>query len=235
MRKNEPRKWDGARLGATPILMGTVFACGGCPAEQVAWRDTFSVDKASLTATGANTFFTLAPGAQSRFTDGEVVLTITVLNETQVVDGVTTRVIEEREEIGGQPLEVSRNYFAIDPATGDVYYFGEDVDIYENGQLANHEGAWLSGVEGARFGLFMPGTIEIGDRFYQEVAPGVAEDRAEIVATDATVNTPAGTFQNCLHIRETSPLESGQSQKWFAPDVGLVQDDEFVLTEFSRP
>jgi hypothetical protein len=90
-------------------------------------------------------------------------------------------------------------------------------------------------VEGARFGLFMPGTIEIGDRFYQEVAPGVAEDRAEIVATDATVNTPAGTFQNCLHIRETSPLESGQSQKWFAPDVGLVQDDEFVLTEFSRP
>jgi hypothetical protein len=215
--------------------MGTVFACGGCPAEQVAWRDTFPVDKASLTATGANTFFTLAPGAQSRFTDGEVVLTITVLNETQVVDGVTTRVIEEREEIGGQPLEVSRNYFAIDPATGDVYYFGEDVDIYENGQLANHEGAWLSGVEGARFGLFMPGTIEIGDRFYQEVAPGVAEDRAEIVATDATVNTPAGTFQNCLHIRETSPLESGQSQKWFAPDVGLVQDDEFVLTEFSRP
>jgi Concanavalin A-like lectin/glucanases superfamily len=52
-------------------------------------------------------------------------LTITVLNETKMVDGVETRVVEERETKGGKLKEVSRNYFAISKRTNDVFYFGE--------------------------------------------------------------------------------------------------------------
>ena len=39
-------------------------------------------------------------------------------------------------------------YFAIDKATGDAYYFGEDVDNYDGGgKVEGHEGSRLSGVE----------------------------------------------------------------------------------------
>jgi hypothetical protein len=55
-------------------------------------------------------------------------------------------------------------------------------------------------------------------------------DRVEIVSTDETVRTPAGTFAHCVHLRETSPLESDVSHKWYAPAVGIVKDDDFELT-----
>ena len=48
------------------------------------------------------------------------------------------------------------------------------VDIYENDKIVKHEGAWLAGVNGAKFGLLMPGTPLIGGRHYQEIAPAVA-------------------------------------------------------------
>lgn len=46
---------------------------------------------------------------------------------------------------------------------------------------------------------------------------------------DERVRTRAGEFEHCLHIRETSPPESGPSGKWFAPDVGLMKDSGAVL------
>ncbi len=129
---------------------------------------------------------------------------------------------------------MSRNYFAIDNATGDVYYFGEDVDMYKNGKVTGHEGAWLSGVNGAKFGLIVPGAPKVGDRYYQESAPKVAMDRAEVVAANAEIKVPAGTFRNCLHTKESSALESGSEDKYYAPGVGLIKDAEFVLVKIEK-
>src|SRR5437762_8506857 len=42
--------------------------------------------------------------------------------------------------------------FALCKRTNSVYYFGEDVDIYKNGKIVGHEGSWLSGEKGAKFG-----------------------------------------------------------------------------------
>lgn len=97
-------------------------------------------------------------------------MTITVANDTKAVDGVETRVVEEREEADGRVVEVSKNYFALDQRTKDVYYFGEDVDEYKDGRVS-HGGSWLAGEEGATFGLMAPGEPKKGDRFYQEQAP----------------------------------------------------------------
>jgi hypothetical protein len=145
-----------------------------------------------------------------------------------------TRIVEERETEGGQLAEVSRNYFAIDKTTGDVYYFGEDVDEYKNGKVTGHEGAWLSGVNGARFGLMVPAKPKVGDRYYQEIAPKVAMDRAEVLGISEQVKVPAGVFANCLHTKESSGIESGSEDKWYAPDVGLIKDADFVLAKIEK-
>jgi len=178
----------------------------------------------------------LDPGRKLVLVDGKDTLTITVLDETKVVDGVKTRVVEERETKHGRLDEVSRNYFAFDKATGDIYYFGEDVDTYDaKGNIAGHEGSWLSGVNGARFGLMMPGKPIVGDRYYQEMAPSLAMDRAEVVALGKKVKVPAGTFKNCLKTKESSDLEAGVEDKLYAPGVGLLKDGGFRLAKVEGP
>ena len=115
-----------------------------------------------------------------------------------MVNGVETRVIEERETVDGALIEVSRNFFAICERTNSVFYFGEDVDIFdEEGNLESHEGAWRAGVDGARAGLLIAGTVLLGSHYHQEIAPEVAMDRAEDVSVTGSASTPAGTFNNC--------------------------------------
>ncbi len=225
------------------IVLGAFVAAAGCAQSSrksvdgavAPWRDTFGVDPGIMSPVGVNPFLPLRPGNAWTYRDGATTLTVKVLDEVESVDGVSTRVLEEREESGGALKEVSRNFLAIDPASRDVYYFGEEVDIYSAGQAVTHEGAWRSGVGGARFGLFLPGSPRVGDRYYQEVAPGVALDRVEVVSVDERVETPAGAFEHCLHLRETTPLERGTGNKWFAPGVGLVKDGGLVLVSHTVP
>jgi hypothetical protein len=212
-----------------------VLAVSFIAATASTWQANFPVDKKMLSATGTNQYFVLTPGFRLYYEHRKDTVTTTVLNETKIVDGVETRAVEDRETKNGQLVELTRDYYAVDRNTGDVYYFGEDVNTYKNGKLAGHEGAWLSGVQGARFGMMMPGAVKVGLKFYQEQAPRVAMDRAEVVAVGETVTTPAGTFTNCVHMKETSALEKGMADhKWYAPGVGLVKDGEFVLVRVEK-
>ena len=166
---------------------------------------------------------------------GNEQLTITVLNEMRRIDNVETRIVEERETDDGRPVEISRNYFAISKLTNNVYYFGEEVDIYKAGKISSHEGAWMSGVNGAHFGLAMPGTPALKARYYQEDAPGVAMDRAEVVGLSGRLSTPAGVFKDVLKVVETSPLERGAAEaKYYAPGVGLLQDGSLKLVKYGK-
>lgn len=222
----------------TILFAASVIAVAGLAwqSDKGGWLSAFPVDKKALSASGANPYFVLTPGLRLYYEHGKNTLTTTVLNETKLIDGVETRAVEDREMKNGQLVELTRDYYAIDRDTNDVYYFGEDVDVYKNGKLVGHEGAWLSGVKGARFGMMMPGAIKVGQKFYQEQAPGVAMDRAEVVSVGETVTTPAGTFKNCVHVRETSALEKGMADhKWYAPGVGMVKDGEFVLVRIEKP
>jgi hypothetical protein len=226
------------RLRLTAILFVIVTAPGiglNAAVQDVAkagWADTFAVDKKDFVSAGANTYFRLEPGFTLVLADGNERLVITVLDETKIVDGVETRIVEERESKGGKLVEVSRNFFAFNTADRGVYYFGEEVDIYKNGKIVDHEGAWESGKNGARFGLMMPGEVAVRARFYQEVAPGVAMDRAEITGLHETLKTLAGTFKDCLKVRETTPLEKGAKEyKLYAPGVGIIKDGSLLLIE----
>jgi hypothetical protein len=136
--------------------------------------------------------------------------------------------------VDGKLVEISRNYFATDPTTGDVYYFGEDVDIYEDGKVVSHDGAWHSGVNGVKFGLIMPGKPSVGDRFYLEDAPGAVE-RVEVVDVDATLETPLRSFGKVVRCQESDVLDGGVSHKWYAEDIGMVGDDEMRAIKIEKP
>ncbi len=199
------------------------------------WQGGFAVDKKTLTSTGGGQYLKLEPGLRMEYAEGQTAVVIEVTKDTRVVDGVETRVVLETETKGGHLVESTRDYFAADAKTGDVYYFGEDVDEYKNGKLTGHGGSWLSGVKGARFGLMMPGAPKAGQKYYQEQAPGVGMDRAEIVSLAERVVTPAGTYEKCLHVKETNALEPGAVEhKWYAPGVGLVKDGGAVLVKVAR-
>lgn len=251
-------------MSSRAIIVGALLlaASAGAAAKDrnTGFTDEFPVDDCRYSSTGGNPYFILRPGRQLIYDNEACVaagecdeierLQITVLNQTRDVvladDGVQrtvrTRVVEEREWADGRLVERSRNFFA---ACGsgpmrDVYYFGEDVNVYEyvDGEvLVTHPGQWLAGRKGAEPGIIMPGgAFLLGARYYQEIAPGVALDRARHAAGDLEVETEAGKFDDCVEVVETSPLEpASESVKVYCPDVGLVVDGDLVLRMIVNP
>lgn len=198
------------------------------------WTDSFNVEQCSFLPSGKNSFFILESGYQLTLKgiedEDSVTLVITVLNETKVVDGVETRVVEERESVGNNLIEVSRNFFAFCRDYSSVFYFGEDVDMYKNGKIVSHDGSWKAGQNGFKPGLMMPGLPLAGASYYQEVAPEVAMDRSQIVTADTTIQSPTRTYEHCLVTEETSALEPNSKEyKYYAPGVGLIRDGDLWL------
>ena len=200
------------------------------------YQDSFDLESRQFSSIGRNRYFILEPGYQLVLEgkEGEhtVTLAVTVLNETKRIGNIETRVVEERESVDGELIEISRNFFAICTETKSVFYFGEEVDDYKDGKIISHKGEWLHGEDGARAGLMMPGEPILGAAYYQEVAPGKAMDRGMIAAIDVTLDTPAGEFENCLKIQEENPLDKEREFKIHAPGIGLIQDEDLMLVKY---
>lgn len=150
----------------------------------------------------------------------------TVLNQTEIVAGVTARVFQEREWSDGTLVEISRN-FAVQAPDGTVCYYGEDVDIYENGAITSHDGAWRAGIGQNQPGILMPAHPSLNQAYFQEFAPGIAQDRASHLSIGGTYTTPAGVFNDVLKVEETPP-----STKRYAKGIGMIYDDGAVLTSY---
>ncbi|MBN2129828.1 MAG: PepSY-like domain-containing protein [Sedimentisphaerales bacterium] len=202
--------------------------------DDMKWTDEFHLAERTFSPTGRNRFFILEPGYTLVIESKSDKVIITALDQTKKIGDVVTRIVEEREFEDGKLVEVSRNFFAICTATSDVFYFGEEVDDYQDGKIVGHGGAWRADEKGCKAGIIMPGTVLLGARHYQEIAPN-AMDRAEIIADDVTMTTPAGTFKNCIRVKETSPLEPGDiCYKTYAPGIGMIQDEDLLLTTWSK-
>jgi hypothetical protein len=222
-----------------PLVMAGAILGVGCgssaedPFADPSWQHQFDISRCSLASSGRNRFFVLEPGFQLVLEGNNERLAITVLDELRTVDGVRTRVVEEREWRDGELIEVSRNFFAICPKTKDVFYFGEEVDDIDDGEVVGHSGAWLAGENGARAGLIMPGDPRVGMKYYQEIAFDVALDRAEILSLRETLETPAGAFSSCLRTQEGTALNTNEKEfKTYAPEIGLIQDQSLLLTDY---
>ena len=213
------------------------------------YTDKYPYQDLELVDQGETPYFILMPGYQLVLEGPEsgntVTLVITVLDKTRKIlvpeiGWVSTRVIEEKEWKDGIPKETSRTFFAIDKKTNNVYDFGDETDIYnaEGTEVVGNEGGWMAGQPDdnglAKAGIFMPGTFLLGAKYYQQLAEGNSMERAHNVMMGLTIETPAGTFENCIKVRETNWSEPAGSEtfKLHAPGVGLIGEDELALVAF---
>ena len=235
----------------------------GCKNDCKFTTDFRLQDCESFQNTGTNPYFILTPGYQLVLESEEERVEVTVLSDTESIvltaaglGVVETRVVEEREyelDDGEEVLiEVSRNFFAICEKTNSVYYFGEDsagCDPEEtggfaedgvmcaNGEAPDTEGSWRAGTNEALPGLIMPGTILLGAKYFQELAPNDdAVDRGQIVKMGLTVEDPKGgeAFTGCVKVKDTNPAErickkKDGDPKIYCPGIGLVQDEDLKL------
>lgn len=152
---------------------------------------------------------------------------MTVLPDTEVVGGVEVLVVRDEAFEDDELVESTLDYYA-QHKDGSVYYFGERVNNYENGELKDHNGTWLAGEDNAEPGIIMPPAPAVGDVFEQEKAPGIAEDRMTVLSVTGSVTVPAGSFTDCVKTEDVNPLDGTGAieYKFYCPEVG------FVLEEF---
>jgi len=152
---------------------------------------------------------------------------------TRTIMGVETLVYWDRVYFNGELVEDTRDYLA-QHKNGDVWYFGEDVDNYRNGQLTDHGGGWIAGVDGALPGIWLVGNPRVGDSYRQEYNPGRAEDAAKVVSVSETVSTPLGTFRDCLKTFDWSPLSRDTEHKYYCRETGSAVVEADVIDGTSR-
>jgi hypothetical protein len=244
MRSGKRR--DGRRVAIMAAAMLMLLIPSGAAAAPTETLDPARCDPGqAFSTTIDNPYFPLPAGQVWGFTGREqgqnIGLQITVTGNTadfyRGANRVTTLEVEELEfedaDADGFPdpdeplIERSLNYYA-QTATGDVCYFGESVDIYADGVIVSHEGAWRADEDGAP-GIFMPHDPAVGQTFAQERAPNIAEDEATITRIGQSVTVPAGTFTDTLRTRDFNPLDGSRGTKVYAPEVGLIIDGPLQL------
>ncbi len=221
------------------MLFALTLNCGDDDDDDDDDDMTLNFDPEDFQTTVDNEYFPLTPGTVKTFEgdDGEDDLKVvtTVLAETENVAGVDCTVLKEEEWEDGELVEVSLNWFAQEKSTGDVYYFGEAVDEYEDGEIEGHPGAWRVGDNADAPGMIFPGDPQLGDTFNPEAAPDEAEESAEITETGMDYTTPYGDFTDVIKVEEHDLLEDEVEWKLYAPGVGLIselyEEGEMPLTE----
>ena len=218
-----------ALAAALPLL---VTGCGSAPEKSPPTGvdglriPTPSADPDDFVEGIDNPYLPLEPGSRWVYESAGVdpdTTTVTVTGDTREVQGVTTKVVHDVvRDADGKVVEDTFDWVAQD-AAGNVWYFGEDTTEYDDRGRPDHSGSWEAGVDGAQAGLVMPAQPRVGDGYQQESSPGLAEDRAEVLSVDESVNVEFGSFTDVVQTEDTTPLEPGLVEhKYYAPGVGLV-------------
>jgi hypothetical protein len=188
------------------------------------------IDPANFVSGVNNPYFPLTPGTTTEFSgttkDGNETLTIEVPRRHKTILGVETMVVIETGAIDGQVVEIAENWFAQD-RNGNVWYFGEFTQEFLGGAPISTAGSWEAGVNDAKPGIIMPAQPSSGLTYFQEYAPGVAQDMATVMKTNETLTVPYGNYTAVLETKESNPLEGGSiERKFYAPGIGLIQEDK---------
>jgi len=192
-----------------------------------------------------NTYYPLKPATYTYFTYESVGKNaakieqdvVKITRSTREIQGVTCVVVSDivtalpKNEV----TENTTDWYAQDNE-GNVWYFGEIAQQFEDGILVAIDGSWTTGVDMAQPGIIMYAHPENyvakggkpGKTYRTEFLLGEAEDIVQIVDVTSTVKLRNGkTYTNCLHTLDYSPLDPGgiasAENKYYAKGVGLVK------------
>ena len=173
--------------------------------------------------------------------DGAEQTTYTIEASEENVNGEPTRIVKIKTEVLGTST-VKTNTFL--------------VQIDEEGMKLHRIIAELGdifGVAHVEFSppvIFFPATLQLGEVWETQgetevtlIGPTTVSTESKVIAVE-NVNTPAGTFENCLKIRIRTITAAGlgisrsTAYQWLAPDIGPVkfetpQDIVFKLASFN--
>jgi hypothetical protein len=213
-----------ATPGAAAATSSDVIPAQAHPSRVVDFTHPTTID---------NPLFPLKPGTEwvyeGTVTEGgestphRVVFTVSSL--TKEIDGVVTRVIWDRD-FGDGVLEESELAFFAQDDDGNLWRFGEYPEEFSDGKFEAAPSVWITGMQGARAGLYMLDHPRVGDAYVQGLARSIEfYDVARVHATDLRTCVPAGCFTKVMRTNETSPLDpaGGIQTKFYAPGVGLVR------------
>ena len=195
----------------------------------------------NLVTTGTNPLYDpLKPGfrfimERPDHPDGYYRKEVIVLDKTEPFDipGIgkfDARVVQEEEFLDGRYMQQALNWLAIDKTNNNVYAFGEvswEVD-HEGNKI--FEGTWRAGeLDGngvAEPGLLMPGgPFQVGYRYIFDGSESEAFGGSENMEAGVKIATPAGTFENCVRVREQGLLNIKDiTDKVWCPGIGIVYD-----------
>lgn len=188
--------------------------------------DPANVDPALFVLDITNKYLKLPVGRklvyEGQTEDGLERVEITIPGDRKEILGVKTLVYVDKVWVDGELVESTMDYLAQD-VNGNVWYFGEDVDNYEDGKLKDHSGAWLAGINGAQPGFWIKADEKVGDKYRQEYAKGIAEDSREILAVKQTVKIGLGTYNDCVKTYDWTPLDpEAKEYKYYCSEVGAL-------------
>lgn len=204
-------------------------------ASAAAELPTFNASNFSNPTNITNPWFALPIGREFEYEgetdEGTETIEIEITGETKKVLGIETLVYRDIVWVDGEVAEDTRDYLAQDN-DGNVWYFGEDVDNYEDGAIADHDGSWLAGVDGAKPGYWMKANPKVGDFYKQEFYAGEAEDEAKVLSVNEKVKIGLGMYKNCLKIQDIVPGDPVVEYKYYCKQVGgLVLEEKPVEEE----
>ncbi len=164
-------------------------------------------------------------------------------HKTFTINGqqVDSLVYEDRAFMNGKLEELAIDYFAQDD-NGTVYYLGEEVTDYDESGKELPSGkaeSWMTGIDTPIPGVVMPANPKIGMKFKCEDVSKDISEADEIMGEGETVTVPAGTFTDCIRVKEK--LADGTIEyKWYAKDIGAVREmpdtgDELLISHNGKP
>lgn len=182
-----------------------------------------------------NKYFSLPVGRRLTYLaeteDGIERIELEIEAGTKLILGINTVIYRDKVYLGDELVEDTKDYLAQDKE-GNVWYFGEEVDNYENGLLKDHEGSWIAGVDGAQPGIWIKANHVVGDSYLQEYYKGTAEDTRNVVAVDQTVVTDISKYSGCVKMYDWTPLNpQSREYKYYCPEVGAMVMSENLVTE----
>ena len=188
-----------------------------------------SIDPGNFGPEVDNPYFPLKPGSIHIYVgtkDNKKALNVFAPSaHTKTIDGVETRVVEDRLYLDNVLEERTVDYYAQDKC-GNVWYFGEDTATLDaHGKVVSRDGSFHAGSHGAQPGVYMQAHPEVGREFRQEWSSGQAEDRFTALDLSTKIKVPAGSFDHALRTKEATDLEPDVlDNKYYVKGIGEVAE-----------